>query len=221
MKNELLLLADSKDNYFLEKSLFSLGHKVVAGTDEVGRGPLAGPVVAAAVILPKDCDHARFVDSKVLNHKKHLELLEYIKSLSCPIGIGTVSEKIIDKINILKASLLAMKIAVEDLSQQGYPPNYLLVDGKFEVPISIAQSALIKGESKSASIAAASIVAKVTRDKYMAELHEQYPEYGFDTNNGYPTKKHRLAITEIGPCKHHRITFRGVKEYVDMEKKYR
>ncbi|MGL1930200.1 MAG: ribonuclease HII [Desulfotalea sp.] len=221
MKNNLTLTADPDNNYFLEEYLLSHGYKFVAGTDEVGRGPLAGPVIAAAVILPAKCDHSKFVDSKTLSHKKLLERHSYLLELCCPMALGIVSEKIIDKINILQASLLAMKKAVKNLEKSGYKSDFLLVDGKFEVPMSIAQSALIKGESKSSSIAAASILAKVTRDEYMMELHHDYPEYGFNTNKGYPTKKHRQAIIDIGPCSHHRVSFRGVKEYVNMEKKYR
>lgn len=184
---------------------------MVAGTDEVGRGPLAGPVVAACVVLPLDCDHSLFQDSKILSHTKRQSLLQILTKIDAHIGIGVVSESIIDEINILQASLLAMRKAYDDLYQKNIAPDFLLVDGTFKIPLNIDQLPLIKGESKSASIAAASIAAKVTRDHYMLELHHKYPQYGFDTNSGYPTKKHRQALSEFGPCPHHRKTFKGVR----------
>lgn len=182
----------------------------VAGCDEAGRGPLAGPVVAAAVILPADCEYTSFRDSKLLSHPTRVELREKLVAIGAEIGIGIVSAADIDRINILRASLLAMRLAVEQLSTR---PDHLLVDGKFPVPLALPQDALIKGESKSASIAAASIVAKVVRDLIMDELHRQFPQYNFARHKGYPTKAHRLAIAEHGPCPIHRRSFRGVKEY--------
>ncbi|MBU1234810.1 MAG: ribonuclease HII [Proteobacteria bacterium] len=215
MEKFLSLPASSqKDNYHLERNLLQQGYSVIAGLDEVGRGPLAGPVVAAAVILPEDCQHSLFIDSKKLSAKKRELLFTHLQEIPARIGIGTVSHQTIDRINILQASLLAMKRAVEDLTGQSYPPDFLLVDGKFPVPLGISQQPLIKGETHSASIAAASIAAKVTRDLLMEELHQQFPCYNFQCNKGYPTKEHRQAVKEHGICPYHRLSFKGVKEFV-------
>ncbi len=213
MQRTLVGCSHGKDNFSLERALYSQGLVRVAGSDEAGRGPLAGPVVAAAVILPTDCTHSIFLDSKILRHARRVELEKLLCGMGARIGIGIVSERHIDRINILQASLLAMKLAVENMS--GPPPDFILVDGKFTIPVAIAQEALIKGESKSASIAAASIVAKVTRDRLMDSIHTQYPVYNFIKNKGYPTRQHRLAIEIHGPCPVHRMTFRGVREYVE------
>ena len=205
------LLSDTaigKDNFIFEKILRKHGYKSIAGCDEVGRGPLAGPVVAAAVVLPSLIDPTIYLDSKVLSHKKRELLASTLLDSGARIGIAFVSEQEIDRINILQASLLAMKIATENI--EGEPVDFLLVDGKFEAPISIEQHAMIKGESKSASIAAASIIAKVRRDQFMAEMHEKYPVYNFAQNKGYPTKEHRLALQKHGPCPIHRQSFNGV-----------
>ncbi len=202
------------DNFFLEQRLQQQGFPVVAGLDEVGRGPLAGPVVAAAVILPDNCDHSIFIDSKKLSPKKRNILFQHLHEIEAHIGIGMVSHKIIDNINILQASLLAMKRGVQHLKRQGISVDFLLVDGKFTIPMRTRQQALIKGETRSASIAAASIIAKVTRDTLMAKLHHKYPCYNFIKNQGYPTKEHRAAIKIHGICPQHRLTFRGVKEFV-------
>lgn len=202
---------DKEDNFSFERQLHSLGKLFVAGTDEAGRGPLAGPVVAAAVILPADCAASQFLDSKKLPPKKRLQLNRRLTELGADIGIGTTSAAEIDEINILQASLLSMKRAVLSLSNL---PEFLLVDGKFTTSLELPQLALIKGEDKSASIAAASIVAKVTRDKLMKALHEKYPQYNFHRHKGYPTKMHRVAIATHGICSEHRKSFRGVKEYV-------
>ncbi len=212
----LSTISQDHGNFSFEHSLYKQGCTFVAGTDEVGRGPLAGPVIAAAVVLPKDCNHHIFDDSKKLTHKKRVALFQYLEEINASIGIGIISEQVIDQINILQASLLAMKHAVDDLSSKGAKPDFLLVDGKFETPAPINQLALIKGESKSASIAAASIIAKVTRDRIMQDLHQKYPQYGFNTNNGYPTKFHRDAVRKIGPCPHHRKSFKGVREHVTV-----
>ncbi len=202
------------DNFQLERDLQQQGYSFVAGLDEVGRGPLAGPVVAAAVILPENCQHSLFLDSKKLSEKKRESLFTHLHDISARIGIGTVSHQTIDKINILQASLLAMRRAVEDLSQQHISPDFLLVDGKFSVPLPTPQLPLIKGETRSASIAAASIIAKVIRDRMMLELHQQFPCYNLKRNKGYPTKEHRLAIKEHGISPWHRLTFSGVKDFV-------
>jgi len=206
-------LPDSTDlaNFSIEKGLYRQGLLAVAGCDEVGRGPLAGPVVAASVILPQDCDSRIFLDSKQLSHKRRAQLFDLLHQMDAVIGIGVVSEKKIDEINILQASLLAMKISVEELATKGAAPDYVLVDGKFEIPHPVSQQALIKGETKSASIAAASIVAKITRDRMMDDYHDTYPVYNFRKHKGYPTKAHRAALAEHGPCPIHRRSFKGVK----------
>jgi ribonuclease HII len=200
------------DNFRNERYLYSMGFLCVAGCDEAGRGPLAGPVVAACVHLPQICDHSVFLDSKILSEKKRLLLYTHLQEIGADIGIGAASERDIERINILQASLLAMKRAIADMPNGN--ADFVLVDGKFTVPVNLPQAALIKGESKSCSIAAASIVAKVERDKIMTKLHEKYPVYNFSQHKGYPTRQHRQAIAENGPCKSHRRTFKGVKEFV-------
>ncbi len=199
------------DTFSFEKGLHRKGHSLVAGLDEVGRGPLAGPVVAACVILPTDCDYQEFVDSKKITHNNRIRLNDKLHQIGAQITVGISSVSEIEQFNILQASLLAMKKAVQALSRQ---PDYLLVDGTFSVPVSIPQQTLTKGESKSASIAAASIVAKVMRDRMMEDYHQRFPAYNFKKNKGYPTAEHRKAIKEYGPCKIHRQTFKGVREHL-------
>lgn len=201
-------------NFCHEQSLNARGFSRVAGSDEVGRGPLAGPVVAASVILPSECNPSLFVDSKKLTHRRRAELYQLLCDINAAIGVGIVSVARIDQINILQASLLAMRRSVEELCACNSTPDFILVDGKFDIPLATPQQTLIKGESKSASIAAASIVAKITRDTLMDKLHEQYPVYNFQQNKGYPTREHRQAIATHGPCRVHRRTFRGVREFV-------
>lgn len=198
------------DNFRIERLLYSRGLAAVGGCDEVGRGPLAGPVVAACVILPPECDHSLFQDSKKLNHSRRIEINQFLFEIDAQVGIGLVSEKTIDRINILQASLLAMKRAVLNLKAAGSTPDYLLIDGKFPVPIDIPQDCFIKGESKSASIAAASIAAKIHRDNLMEKLHDHYPLYNFKKNKGYPTREHRKMLLAHGPCPAHRFSFKGV-----------
>lgn len=202
-----------QDNFAFERALYCRGYSAVAGCDEAGRGPLAGPVVAACVVLPQDCDHSQFVDSKILSHQRRVELAGLLRDLDGAIGIGIVSPEQIDQINILQASLLAMKLAIENIG--AVQPDFVLVDGRFTAPVPIAQEALVKGESKSGSIAAASIVAKVERDRIMQTWHTRFPAYRFDKNKGYPTREHRLAIRANGICPIHRKTFKGVREYVE------
>ncbi len=199
------------DSYSLERCLRQKGYQWIAGLDEVGRGPLAGPVVAACVILQENCDNSCFVDSKTINAKKRTLLYQELKQNGAQISVGVVSETDIDRVNILQASLLAMKKAVLAMSRQ---PDFLLVDGNQPIPIAIPQQSLVKGESKSASIAAASIVAKVVRDKLMEQYHLLYPEYNFQQNRGYPTLEHRQAIKIHGPCTIHRQSFKCVKEFI-------
>jgi ribonuclease HII len=199
------------DSFSFERELTKQGYRNVAGSDEVGRGPLAGPVVAASVILPLDCVFDKYDDSKKLSAKVREKLFDELKEINAVIGVGSVSESKIDQINILQASLLAMQ---ESLSLLSVCPDFVLVDGKFKIPVSIPQLPLVKGDSRSASIAAASIVAKVTRDKLMGEYHKQFPVYNFKNNKGYATAEHRAAIVKYGPCPIHRKTFARVKEYL-------
>lgn len=204
-------LRNKQDNFRFERALKSRGYSCVAGCDEAGRGPLAGPVVAASVVLPDDCDHSIFQDSKKLTQQQRSRAYAYLRELDARIGIGIVSPKTIDRINILQASLLAMARAVEQIGLSA-KTDFLLIDGKFEIPLDIAQLALIKGESHSSSIAAASIVAKEERDQIMAELHEQYPQYNFARHKGYPTRLHRELLKKFGASPVHRRTFRGVTD---------
>lgn len=211
-KASLTDITGQQDNFAFERALYNSGYTAVAGCDEAGRGPLAGPVVAACVVLPQDCDHSLFLDSKILSHKRRVELAAYLRDLDAAIGVATVSAEQIDRINILQASLLAMKLAADNIKDVQL--DFMLVDGKFPAPVAIAQEPLIKGESKSGSIAAASIIAKVERDHIMANYHGRFPVYRFNKNKGYPTKEHRLAIQTNGICPIHRKTFKGVREHV-------
>ena len=178
----------------------------IGGIDEVGRGPLAGPVVACCVILPKDCDILYLNDSKQVPEKKREELYEEILTKAVSYGIGIVSHEVIDEINILQATYEAMRQAIGSMSVK---PQQLLVDAVKIPGITIPQRGIIKGDAKSASIAAASIVAKVTRDRMMVELDEKYPGYGFAKNKGYGSSEHIEALKKIGPCEIHRRTFIG------------
>lgn len=202
-----------QDTFLLERTLAARGFAAIAGVDEAGRGPLAGPVVAGCVILDPKSAYHQFKDSKKLTAARREDLFFALENSKVPVGVGIVSARKIEEINILQASLLAMRRAVEQCLPVGLP-DFLLVDGTFPVPMSLPQQPLVKGESKSASIAAASIVAKVTRDRLMAEAHAQFPHYNFIQNQGYPTQEHRAAIAEYGPCIHHRRTFKGVREFL-------
>ncbi|MBU0729979.1 MAG: ribonuclease HII [Proteobacteria bacterium] len=199
------------DTFSFEREFACQGHRAIAGVDEAGRGPLAGPVVAACVILPQHCDFHKFKDSKKLSPSVRGKLFQELMESGYSIGIGVVSETEIDRLNILQASLLAMKLAVEDLSTAA---DYLLVDGKFKVPMQIPQTALVKGDCRSATISAASIIAKVTRDQMMEKYHEIFPQYNFRKHKGYPTLEHRKYIEIHGPCTIHRKTFKCVREYI-------
>ena len=211
MSKAITLWSDSPagDTFAIERSLISQGYAIVAGTDEAGRGPLAGPVVAACVILPLHCEYQQFQDSKKLSAKVRRELAHRLVVLEAKIGVGIVSAAAIDRLNILQASLLAMRKAVEKLPGL---PDFLLVDGKFTVPMAVEQKALVKGDSRSATISAASIVAKVTRDAIMEQYHLEYPQYNFARHKGYPTAEHRRVIREIGPCPIHRQSFKPVRD---------
>jgi ribonuclease HII len=207
-------LPDTRANFpadmlVFEKQAMLDGYKIIAGVDEAGRGPLAGPVVSAAVILPENFDIRGINDSKKLSEKKRAALFPKIQSQAIAFGIGIADHGEIDRINILQASLLSMKRAVDDL---GLIPDYLLIDGKFTIDSNIDQRPVIKGDTLSLSIAAASILAKVTRDRIMTDLDLQYPEYEFKRHKGYPTKAHKQAILAHGPCPIHRKSFKGVKD---------
>jgi ribonuclease HII len=196
----------NQPDYSYEKKIWQIG-KIPAGIDEAGRGPLAGPVVAAAVILPKECEIYGLNDSKKLSAQQRKTLFNQIKALAAIIGVGIVRPEEIDRINILRASLLAMEIAVKNLSSQ---PDFLLIDGNTRTSLLIQQETVVKGDSICCSIAAASIIAKVTRDSIMDDYHNIYPEYNFKKHKGYPTKEHLEALRKFGPCPIHRRTFRGV-----------
>lgn len=180
------------------------GFSVIAGLDEAGRGPLAGPVVAAAVVFPDDYTDGRITDSKKLSAKKRASLYENIYRDAVTVGIGIVDPVEIDRINILQASLLAMAMAVENLFPQ---PDFLLIDGIFTIPRPVPQAAIVRGDSASISIAAASIIAKVTRDSLMDRYSLDYPQFGFSKHKGYPTKEHRSAVLQYGPTLIHRASF--------------
>ena len=188
------------------------GFKNIAGIDEAGRGPLAGPVVAAAVIFPSQVNIPGLNDSKKLSTKKREELFPKIQEISVSYGVAVVGQKVIDKINILQAARLAMKQAVETLK---ITPGLLLIDGNQKIDSTLNQWAIVKGDSRSLSIAAASVLAKVTRDRIMDDYHKLYPQYEFNRHKGYGTKLHRNLIQEHGPCPIHRNTFKGVSEYIN------
>lgn len=192
-----------------ETELYNNGINFIAGIDEVGRGPLVGPVVTAAVILPKDFYDERINDSKKLTEKKRELLYDVIMENAISVGVGISSENVIDEINILNATKRAMLEAVNNLSVK---PEHLLIDA-VKLNTDIPQTSIIKGDAKSESIAAASIIAKVTRDRMMIELDKIHPEYDFKHNKGYGTKKHIEAIRKYGIIKEHRKTFAPCDEY--------
>jgi ribonuclease HII len=192
-----------------ERELGRQGFKLIAGVDEVGRGPLAGPIVAAAVILPPAIDLPGLADSKLLSAKQREGLFMRIQSQAIAVGLGKVSHRLIDRINIWQANLLAMKLAVESLS---CPPDFLLMDGgRYRLALALPQRGITGGDRKCASIAAASIIAKVTRDRLMLVYDQKYPEYGFAQHKGYGTKQHFQKLAEHGPCPIHRRSFYPMK----------
>ena len=199
------------DKWLFEKEATQKGYRDIAGIDEAGRGPLAGPVVSAAVILSPVIQLTDVIDSKKLTPKKRAQLYEKIYAHAVSIGIGIVDAIEIDRINILQASLLAMAMAVDNLQPQ---PDCLLIDGTFGISSNLPQKPIAKGDSLSISIAAASIIAKVTRDRLMESYHDYYPQFGFSQHKAYPTKAHKEAIRKFGFSPIHRKSFRGVKEYV-------
>ena len=188
----------------IENSLYAEGYKMICGVDEAGRGPLAGPVCAAAVILPKGLVLPGLNDSKKLTDKKRRELFPIIKEQAIAYGIGLASHEEIDEINILQATYLAMERAIAQLEGKA---DFALIDGNRAKDFGLPVRTVVKGDSLSASIAAASVLAKVTRDDIMLEMAEKYPEYGFEVHKGYGTRKHYDALREFGPSPIHRMSF--------------
>ncbi len=200
-EEELARLYQMEEN---ERRLRSEGYRLIAGIDEAGRGPLAGPVYAAAVILPEECVIEGLNDSKKLSEKRREELYDIIIEKAVAYNIQSVSEKIIDEVNILNAVFIAMNKASQALSPQ---PDYVLVDGNRIKDMIFPCETVVKGDSKSINIAAASILAKVSRDRYITEISDKYPEYNFAKHKGYGTKEHVEALKKYGPCEIHRKTF--------------
>ncbi len=196
---------------YFEKMFRRRGYRQIAGLDEVGRGPLAGPVVAAAVVLPQKGISPKLFDSKQISEEKREELYPAILNEALGVGVGVIDQEEIDRLNIFQATLKAMILAIENLP---FPPDFLLIDGTQGLRFSIPQKSIPKGDQLSNSIAAASIIAKVTRDRMMDAFHHQYPQYNFAKHKGYGTKEHRHAIQQFGACPLHRKTFRGVKEHL-------
>ena len=196
-----------------ENELYDKGIKYIAGVDEVGRGPLIGNVVCACVILPKDYYNEEIKDSKKLSEKKREMLYDVIMENAISVGIGESNEEVIDEINILNATKKAMIEAINNLSVK---PQHLLIDA-VKLDIDIPQTSIIKGDAKSQTIAAASIIAKVTRDRQMIELSRIHPEYDLDKNKGYGTKKHIEALYQYGPIEEHRKSFAPVSDLINEE----
>lgn len=191
-------------DYSIENEYREKGFDIICGVDEAGRGPLAGPVYAAAVILPSDCVIEGLNDSKKLTEKKREALFDEIKEKALAYGIASADEKEIDEINILNATFLAMKRAIDSLSVR---PDLALIDGNQKPHTNIEEVTVIKGDAKSMSIAAASVLAKVSRDRFMLEMAEKYPQYEFAKHKGYGTKLHYEKIAQYGVCDIHRRTF--------------
>lgn len=191
-----------------ETELYKNGIELIAGVDEVGRGPLIGPVVTAAVILPVNYFNENIKDSKKLTERQREKLYDLIMQDAISVAIGIKDERVIDEINILEATKLAMKEAIEKLKVK---PQHVLIDAvKLDLPM--PSTSIIKGDAKSESIAAASIIAKVTRDRMLKEMAKEFPMYDLENNKGYGTKKHLEALRKYGPCKYHRMSFAPVKD---------
>ena len=199
-----------QDNYRYERKLKNEGIKLIAGVDEVGRGPLVGPVVAACVILPDNFNLEGLTDSKKLSEKKREEFYDLIMEQAISVGVGVISEKIIDEINIYEATKLAMKEAITKCKKT---PEHILIDA-MPLDIEIPTTSIIKGDLKSITISAASVIAKVTRDRMLVELDKKYPMYDFKNNKGYPTKKHIEAIKKYGIIEEHRKSYEPVSSYI-------
>jgi ribonuclease HII len=197
------------DIYRFDGSFREKGFELIAGIDEAGRGPIAGPVVASAVILPPYERFQGLKDSKLVQEKKRQELFFEILARATSVGVGISEVEDIERLNILGATKLAMKRAVDELEPS---PGLLLLDAVSLPEIQIEQSSHIKGDSKSASIAAASIVAKYVRDRLMLNYHHEFPQYGFDRHKGYGTREHMELVRKHGPCPQHRMSFKGVRD---------
>ncbi len=193
-----------KNMLLIEESLYDEGYEYICGVDEAGRGPLCGPVVAAAVILPKHGCIEGVNDSKKISEKKREKLYDDIMNVAIAVGIGISDVDVIEKVNILNATKIAMKKAIESLSIK---PDYVLIDGNQKIDIDILQETVVSGDAKSESIASASIIAKVTRDRMLRKFDEMYPEYGFAKHKGYGTKAHIEAIKKYGLTPIHRKSF--------------
>ena len=207
------LYLGEKDNYRYERELNKKGITLVAGVDEVGRGPLVGNVVAAAVILPVDYHLEGLTDSKKLSEKKREEYYDIIMKDAIAVGIGEISPKVIDEVNIYEASKLAMKEAIVNLSVK---PECILIDA-LNIDVDIEQKAIVKGDIISQSIAAASVIAKVTRDREMMELDKKYPMYEFSKHKGYPTKRHLMLLEKFGVLENYRFTYAPVRDLIEKE----
>ena len=212
MSKKIRLMIDSSDNYKYERELHNNGIKYIAGVDEVGRGPLVGPVVTACVVLPEHFDLDGLTDSKKLSEKKRDLLYERIKEQALGIGVGMCSPEEIDEYNIYNATKIAMKRAIDEC-KKSCPVDHVLIDA-MKLDLDIPTTSIIKGDLLSITISAASVIAKVTRDKMMYDLDKKYPMYDFKDNVGYPTKKHMEAIHEYGILKEHRKSFGPVKDYI-------
>ena len=206
------------DNWEYEKNLFKEGINIVGGVDEVGRGPLVGPVVTACVVLPKDFVLDGLTDSKKLTEKKREKFYDYIINNCIAYSIGQCSPEEIDKYNILEATKLAMKRAIEGVKKQ-VDLEYVLIDGNMKFDMDIPYMSIVKGDAKSISIAAASVVAKVTRDRMLIELDKEYPMYGFKNHKGYPTKAHLEAISKYGLIDGYRKSYGPVQDILKREDK--
>lgn len=206
-RQQVLIEPPPIDLHNVERSLNSQGIDLIAGVDESGRGCLAGPVVAAAVVLPSGIRIPNLRDSKELTTSQRDALFEEIRARSIAVGLGLVGPREIDRINILQASLKAMRIAVERLAVQ---PEFLIIDGPFGIDCHLPQRAIKKGDARCLSIAAASVMAKVTRDRMMYKLEQKFPSFSFSIHKGYGTARHLREIARHGPSRIHRLTFRGV-----------
>ena len=204
-----------EDLHKYEHELNKKGINIIAGVDEVGRGPLIGSVITACVVLPKDFELTGLTDSKKLSEKKRNEYYKIIKEKALAIGIGECTEKEIDKYNIYEATKIAMKRAIDEANKQ-ISIEHVLIDA-MPLELDIPTTSIIKGDAKSITIAAASVIAKVTRDKMMYELDKIYPMYDLANNKGYPTKKHLAAIEEYGITKYHRLSYAPVAKYKDKK----
>ena len=205
------------DLYKYENELYKQGIEYIGGVDEVGRGPLIGPVVAACVVLPKNFKLEGLNDSKKLSEKKRDIFYDYIKENALAYGLGIISPEKIDEVNIYEATKLAMKEAINEVKKQ-INVEHILIDA-MPLELDINTTSIIKGDAKSISIAAASVIAKVTRDRMMYELDEKYPEYGFKSHKGYPTKKHVEALNKFGLIEGYRKTYGPVKNIIEGGKK--